>query len=102
MKTVFVYGILQKGLSSSEYGIEDKDFIGRARLNGYFRDALTAIYPGKDSDSVTGDICQVSDEIEQRLFEFESQFGYERKTTNPIRFKDKKCIECISYLLPTR
>ena len=102
MKKIFVYGILQKGISASNFGLVDKYYVGRAKLPGYYRQSLTSIYKGDEKDEVEGDIWNIPEEIEENLYRFEAQFGYNRGTTNPIRISDKREFETISYLLPQR
>ena len=102
MKKIFVYGILQKQHSSKNFDIKDDYYLGRAILPGYHRTSLTSIFKGKDTDEVIGDIFSVPDDIEENLNRFESQFGYSRETTYPIRVDDGKEFETISYLLPRR
>lgn len=101
MKKIFVYGILQKGISSDRFGMKDEHYIGRAILKGYKRRSLTAIFPSNDgTDEVEGDVWEVPDEIEEHLNSFESGFGYNRGITNPILKSTGEEFETISYLLP--
>ena len=100
MKKIFVYGILQKGISAEHFGLIDEYYIGRAKLPGYFRCSLTSIFKGNDDSEVEGDIWEVPEDIEERLYRFEAKFGYNRGITNPIRLSDNKEFETISYLLP--
>jgi len=101
MKTVFVYGILQKDVSAKEFELEDKFYLGRATLYGYTRHSLTRINKAKrDDDYVVGDIFKVPDDIEEKLYKFEHGFGYNRETTKPQLIDNGKVVECISYILP--
>lgn len=99
MKTIFVYGILQKDRSSKSFDIKDEYYLGRGILNDYVRKSLIAIFKEKGKQ-VEGDIFRVPDDVEKELNRFESQFGYKRQITKPIRKKDYKEFEAISYLLP--
>jgi len=81
MKRIFTYGILQKHHSAKQHGLKDDMYRGRGCLKGFERNGLTHIKISKDeSSSVEGDIWEVPDELEERLFNFESSFGYERQT----------------------
>jgi len=103
MKKIFVYGILQKDISAKHFGIRDDYYVGRAKLHGFWRNSLTAIFNrGNKEDVVEGDIFEVPDDIEEKLFRFEHQYGYHREITKPIRISDGKTFETISYLLPQR
>jgi gamma-glutamylcyclotransferase (GGCT)/AIG2-like uncharacterized protein YtfP len=99
MKKIFVYGILQKEHSAKQFDIKDEYYLGRAKLPGFERKRLTAIFKSNNGDSVEGDIFEVPDEIEEKLYQFESSFGYRRETTNPVRINDGQEFETISYLL---
>ena len=100
MRKIFVYGILQMDVSAKSFGLEKKHYLGRAKLNGYNREALTCIRKSKDKeDFVLGDVFEVSPELEEELYKFEAQFGYKRETTNPIRVDDEHKFETISYIL---
>lgn len=99
MKKIFVYGILQKEHSAKEFGISDDYYLGRATLPGFKRDFLTKISKSNNGDSVEGDVFEVPDNIEQKLYEFEAGFGYHREITKPIRNEDGKEFETISYIL---
>ncbi len=102
MKTIFVYGILQKDISAKNFGIEDKYYIGRGILSGYKRYALTRINKSKNKeDSVHGDIFEVPDDIEENLYKFEHGFGYNREVTEPILENSNETYKCISYILPS-
>ena len=100
MKRIFVYGILQMDASAKNFGLEKKQYLGRARLNGYYREALRCIRKSIDKeDFVIGDIFKVTPEKEEELSNFEAQFGYKREITNPIRLDDEQKFETISYIL---
>ena len=100
MKKIFVYGILQKDISARNYGIEDEFYLGRGTLYGYKRHSLTRISKSRrEDDYVIGDIFDIPDNIEESLYQFESQFGYHREITNPQRIEDTQKFETISYIL---
>jgi len=99
MKNIFVYGILTRRHRAEDFGIKDEYYHGEGILYGYRRCSLVEIYESKDSDYVIGDIFEVPDEIEEKLYNFESQFGYKRQITKPIRNGDGKEFKCISYIL---
>jgi len=100
MKTIFVYGILQKGESAKSFGLKDEYWKGRARLDGYTRYSLTSIYKGHEDDKVFGDVFEVPDELEESLYRFEKQYGYYRGNTYPKLSIGLEPVKCISYLLP--
>ena len=100
MKKVFVYGILQKDISADSFGIKEEHYIGRATLYGYTRIGLSIIKKSKkNNDHVTGDIFEIPDELEEKLFRFENSFGYVRDTVTPQIKDDKTKHECIIYIL---
>lgn len=100
MKRIFVYGILQKGLDAPSFGIKNEYYVGRATLYGYSRSLLTRISRSKrEDDYVCGDVFEVPDELEDKLFQFENQFGYKRVTTYPQMISDATEYECISYII---
>lgn len=79
MKKVFTYGILQRHHSSERFGMTDDMYLGRATLVGFKRDGLCHIHLSDNKFmEVEGDLWNVPDELEQQLYEFEAQFGYER------------------------
>ena len=100
MKTIFVYGILQKEHSAKGFGLLDKYYLGRAHLNGYLRTSLTSIFQDDNGSRVVGDIFEIPDDLEEKLYKFEAQFGYNRSMVKPNRIEDNKEFEAISYLLP--
>jgi len=73
--------------------------LGRAKLKDFKRHSLISIFKEKGYE-VYGDIFKVPNSIESKLNSFESNFGYRRQITKPIRLKDNKEFEAISYLLP--
>jgi gamma-glutamylcyclotransferase (GGCT)/AIG2-like uncharacterized protein YtfP len=99
MKKIFVYGILQKEQSAKQFGMKDEYYLGRATLPGYKREYLTRISKSNNGDSVEGDIYEVPDELEEKLYRFEAGFGYWREKTKPIRKEDGKEFETISYII---
>ena len=99
MKTIFVYGILQRENSAKEFGLTDDMYLGRAILEGFERRYLTHIVKTKNGNSVEGDLFKVPDELEQKLYEFEAKFGYWREIVKPKRLKDKKEFEATCYLV---
>lgn len=100
MKKIFVYGILQKEHSAKEFGLTDKMYRGRALLPYFKRESLCSIseHPEKVS-IVEGDVWDVSDKIEQELYDFEASFGYYRDTVSPIMKDTKEQVDAIAYLL---
>lgn len=102
MKKVFTYGILQKDHSSDEFGMTDDMHIGRGSLYGFKRNGLCHIYLSENAkDVVIGDIWEVPDELEERLYRFEAQFGYERVKCIVIN-DSGKFHKCIVYLVDWR
>ena len=93
MKQIFVYGILQKHISASDFGLEDSHYLGRGIVYGWKRESLTYITRGRYSDTVEGDIFEVPEYIEHKLYKFESQFGEikvvndAQKAAQPIGFQ---------------
>jgi len=100
VKTIFVYGILQKDIDGPGFGLIDKYYIGRAFLYGYKRNSLVHISKSKREDSyIAGDIFKVPDELEKKLYAFEKSYGYERVTTKPQLVDNAEKYECISYII---
>ena len=100
MKKIFVYGILQKDISAKNFGLTDEQYLGRATLYVYGRTSLTQINKSKrEDDYVCGDIFEVSDELEESLYQFENKYGYEREVTKPQKISDGEHVECISYII---
>lgn len=99
MKTIFVYGILQQQHRAKEFGLKDDMHLGRAKLDGFRRQFLTQITKTNNSSSVEGDLYYIPNDLEQRLYEFEAQFGYWREEVKPKRLEDKQEFKAICYLV---
>ena len=100
MKTIFVYGTLQKGYNNCEaFKLEDNQ-ISKATLYGWCRDSLIRIHKVKrDDDYVVGEIQVISDEIEESIYNFEMACGYHREMVTPQRIDNGEKIEAIAYIL---
>jgi gamma-glutamylcyclotransferase (GGCT)/AIG2-like uncharacterized protein YtfP len=79
MKTIFVYGILQKHHSALDFGMTDDMYRGEATISSFKRESLVHISKTEIPNSkVHGELWEVPDDIEEHIYQFEAQFGYER------------------------
>jgi gamma-glutamylcyclotransferase (GGCT)/AIG2-like uncharacterized protein YtfP len=100
MKTIFVYGTLQKGYGNCAHFELEGGFIARATLYGYTRKSLIEIAKTKNQESyVCGDLFEASDIIEEEIYKFERGFGYHRETVIPQRIDNGEKVEAIAYIL---
>jgi len=100
MKTIFVYGTLQRGHGNCNYFKLEGGFLGRATLYGFKRNSLIDIEKVKrEDDYVCGDLFSVNDAIEEDIFQFERAYGYHREAVHPQRIDNGEKIEAIAYIL---
>lgn len=99
MRKVFVYGILQQSCLAKDFDILPSYVIDeKAKLYGYKRISLSYIEKsGDERDFVRGEIIEIPEELEEKINEFESQFGYKRKRVKVCLNDGSKC-DAIAYL----
>jgi gamma-glutamylcyclotransferase (GGCT)/AIG2-like uncharacterized protein YtfP len=101
MKTIFVYGTLQKDQGNyTSFEMDKKSkYLGRATLYGWKRISFISLEKVKRQDEyVCGDVFEINDELEQDIYEFEHSFGYHRELVKPQLIENAKQIECIVYI----
>jgi gamma-glutamylcyclotransferase (GGCT)/AIG2-like uncharacterized protein YtfP len=100
MKTIFVYGTLQRGHGNCEAFELAGNFLAKATLYGWNRDSLIEIHKVKRDDNyVVGELFDVDEAIEEEIWKFERQFGYHRETVIPQRIDNGEKVEAIAYIL---
>jgi len=98
MKKVFVYGILLQDIDGPSFGIKSDFVKAKAKLPNFKRES-TSYIRRENGSHVEGEYLELPDELEEEIYRFEKQFGYERSLESIITEDGKMKEDVIVYLV---